>query len=44
MKWGILEEKNQVTYCRKCGQKVWIYWHKDKLEKKLCANHYFKRI
>ena len=39
--------KEGITYCTKCGAKIWKYWHKKinfkDVEMTKCGNCYFRR-
>jgi len=45
--WYNLKRKDELTYCKRCGKKIWKFWYSDKLYSKdamtLCAPCYFNR-
>jgi hypothetical protein len=45
--WNELEEKGEVTYCKKCGNRIWKYWKRiesaRQKEMTLCGPCYFKK-
>ena len=30
--WEQLKAKDEVAKCKKCGRKIWKYWHADSIE------------
>lgn len=47
--WNILQEKEELGECKKCGKKIYIYWRKKKAwetnykKMDLCSPCYNKR-
>jgi len=45
--WKELERKGELSHCKKCHKKIWLYWFTDKLYSKdemhICAPCMFNR-
>ncbi len=33
--WYNLKRKDELTYCKRCGKKIWKFWYSDKLYSKV---------